>query len=97
MRGNSSRWRKRCSTNGRTARAQARIWPNASKGSEQSNEHPGGPPMVMTATNTGRVVQISGTVLDIEFPPNHLPAVNNAVNVKRDDGTDLVTEVQQHL
>jgi F-type H+-transporting ATPase subunit beta len=53
--------------------------------------------MVMTATNTGRVVQIIGTVLDIEFPPNHLPAVNNAVNVKRDDGTDLVTEVQQHL
>jgi F-type H+-transporting ATPase subunit beta len=53
--------------------------------------------MVMTATNTGRVVQIIGTVLDIEFPPNHLPAVNNAVNVKRDDGTDLGTEVQQHL
>jgi len=53
--------------------------------------------MVMTATNTGRVVQIIGTVLDIEFPPDHLPAINNAVNVIRDDGSPLVTEVQQHL
>ncbi|MBK6318470.1 MAG: F0F1 ATP synthase subunit beta [Dehalococcoidia bacterium] len=51
----------------------------------------------MTATNTGRVVQIIGTVLDIEFPPGQLPAINNAVNVIRDDGTPLVTEVQQHL
>ena len=53
--------------------------------------------MVMTATNEGRVVQVIGTVLDIEFPPEHLPAINNAVNVIRDDGTALVTEVQQHL
>ena len=53
--------------------------------------------MVMTATNTGRVVQIIGTVLDIEFPPGQLPAINNAVNVIREDGTPLVTEVQQHL
>ena len=53
--------------------------------------------MVMTATNEGRVVQIIGTVLDIEFPPDHLPAVNNAVNVLLEDGKILVTEVQQHL
>ncbi len=53
--------------------------------------------MVMTATNEGRVVQIIGTVLDIEFPPDHLPAVNNAVNVVLEDGKVLVTEVQQHL
>ena len=45
----------------------------------------------------GRVVQIIGTVIDIEFPPEHLPAINNAVNIVRDDGSDLVTEVQQHL
>ncbi|HQW51564.1 MAG TPA: F0F1 ATP synthase subunit beta, partial [Tepidiformaceae bacterium] len=43
------------------------------------------------------VVQVIGTVLDIEFPPEHLPAINNAVNVIRDDGSVLVTEVQQHL
>ncbi len=53
--------------------------------------------MVMTAAVEGRVVQIIGTVLDIEFPPGRLPEVNNAVNVIRDDGTILVTEVQQHL
>ncbi len=53
--------------------------------------------MVMTATTDGRVVQIIGTVLDIEFPPNHLPAINNAVNVMLEDGSTLVTEVQQHL
>ncbi len=53
--------------------------------------------MVMTATNEGRVVQVIGTVLDIEFPPEHLPALNNAVNVIREDGSVLVTEVQQHL
>jgi F-type H+-transporting ATPase subunit beta len=53
--------------------------------------------MVMTETADGRVVQIIGTVLDIEFPPDRLPAINNAVNVIREDGTPLVTEVQQHL
>ena len=46
---------------------------------------------------TPSVVQIIGTVLDIEFPPDHLPAIYNAVNVIREDGTPLVTEVQQHL
>ncbi len=53
--------------------------------------------MVMTATAEGRVVQIIGTVLDIEFPAGHLPEINNAVTVFRDDGTELVVEVQQHL
>src|SRR5665213_1877617 len=53
--------------------------------------------MVMTAAAEGRVVQVIGTVLDIEFPPGRLPAINNAVNVMLDDGTVLVTEVQQHL
>jgi F-type H+-transporting ATPase subunit beta len=53
--------------------------------------------MVATAAVEGRVVQIIGTVLDIEFPPGHLPEVNHAVNVTRDDGSILVTEVQQHL
>ncbi len=54
--------------------------------------------MVMAAPSTeGRVIQIIGTVIDVEFPPEHLPAINNAVNIIRDDGTALVTEVQQHL
>jgi len=53
--------------------------------------------MVMTASTEGRVVQIIGTVIDIEFPPGQLPAINNAVNITREDGSVLVTEVQQHL
>ncbi|GIW15771.1 MAG: ATP synthase subunit beta [Tepidiforma sp.] len=52
--------------------------------------------MVMTATE-GRVVQIIGTVIDVEFPPDRLPALFNAVNIIREDGSVLVTEVQQHL
>jgi F-type H+-transporting ATPase subunit beta len=52
--------------------------------------------MVMTATE-GRVVQVIGTVLDIEFPAEKLPALYDAVNIIRDDGTILVAEVQQHL
>ncbi len=52
--------------------------------------------MVMTATE-GRVVQVIGTVIDVEFPPDQLPALYNAVNIIREDGSVLVTEVQQHL
>ncbi|MFN0095319.1 MAG: F0F1 ATP synthase subunit beta [Dehalococcoidia bacterium] len=52
---------------------------------------------VATATKEGRVVQIIGTVIDIEFPPDALPAINNAVRIIKDDGSDLVTEVQQHV
>ena len=28
---------------------------------------------------------------------DELPAIYNAINIKRDDGSDLVLEVQQHL
>ncbi len=53
--------------------------------------------MVMTAMTEGRVVQIIGTVIDVEFPPEKLPMIHNAVNIFREDGSVLVTEVQQHL
>ena len=45
---------------------------------------------------TGRVIQITGPVVDIEFPPGELPAIYNAVDIQR-DGPPLVCEVQQHL
>ena len=38
-----------------------------------------------------------GTVLDVEFPPDSLPAINNALSIERDDGTSLIAEVQQHV
>ena len=46
---------------------------------------------------TGLVVQVIGTVVDVEFPPGQLPALFNAVRIAMDDGTVVVSEVQQHL
>ncbi len=56
----------------------------------------------MAEKNIGRVVQVIGPVLDVEFPEGYLPAIYNAVTVK-DEGKetgvpiDLVAEVAQHL
>ncbi len=51
-----------------------------------------------TATDVqGSVVQIIGTVIDIEFPPGELPEINNEVQIILEDGKRLATEVQQHL
>ena len=45
----------------------------------------------------GRVVQIQGGVVDVEFPEGELPEIYEAVIVPRDNGTDLILEVQKHL
>jgi F-type H+-transporting ATPase subunit beta len=47
----------------------------------------------------GRVVQIIGPVLDIEFESGHLPAIYNAVRIASEggDGIDVIAEVEQHL
>ena len=45
---------------------------------------------------TGKVVQIIGTVVDVEFPPDELPQIYNAVEIEMGGGK-LVAEVQQHL
>src|SRR3954454_5603611 len=45
----------------------------------------------------GRVIQITGPVVDIEFPAGHLPAILNAVEILRNGQEPLVCEVQQHL
>jgi F-type H+/Na+-transporting ATPase subunit beta len=50
-----------------------------------------------TAPATGRVIQITGPVVDIEFPAGQLPAIFNAVEIPREGGDPLVVEVQQHL
>ena len=50
----------------------------------------------MTNGATGKVVQVIGTVVDLEFPPDQLPSVNNAVNIDK-NGTTVIAEVQQHL
>jgi F-type H+-transporting ATPase subunit beta len=45
----------------------------------------------------GRVVQVIGPVVDIEFPPEQLPEIYDAVEIPRDDDGKLVLEVEQHL
>ena len=44
----------------------------------------------------GKVVQIMGTVVDVEFPPGELPSANNGLEIFRDGGR-IVVEVQQHI
>ena len=46
----------------------------------------------------GKVVQIIGPVLDVEFEPGHLPELYNALLLEdRQRGIRLVAEVQQHI
>ena len=55
---------------------------------------------------TGKVIQITGPVIDVEFPPGELPGIYNALEIARPktdgakaskDDDKLVVEVQQHL
>ncbi len=46
---------------------------------------------------TGTILEIKGVVLDVRFPNEQLPAIYNALEITRPDGTTLVAEVQQHL
>jgi F-type H+-transporting ATPase subunit beta len=50
----------------------------------------------MAKGTTGRVVQIMGPVVDIEFSGGELPAIYDAVEIAHEGGK-LVAEVQQHL
>lgn len=45
----------------------------------------------------GRVVQVLGGVVDVEFPPDQLPEVYEAIEVPRGEDDLLVLEVQKHL
>ena len=49
-----------------------------------------------TATKTGKVVQIVGVVVDVEFEKGHLPAIYNALTIAH-DGKTITLEVAQHL
>ncbi|MBI5625392.1 MAG: F0F1 ATP synthase subunit beta [Elusimicrobia bacterium] len=54
----------------------------------------------MSETTTGKIIQVMGAVIDVEFPSGKLPEIYNAVQVKasgRDGGADLVCEVAAHL
>jgi F-type H+-transporting ATPase subunit beta len=47
--------------------------------------------------NQGKVLEIVGARVDLDFSEGELPDILNAVEVERADGTRLVVEVQQHL
>src|SRR2546426_7768603 len=49
------------------------------------------------AKDVGKIVQIIGPVLDVQFEEGHLPQIYDALSVKRDDGGEVIAEVQQHL
>ncbi len=53
-----------------------------------------------TATKTGKVVQIIGPVVDVEFEGGQLPEIYNALRITGtagDQKVDLIVEVEQHL
>ena len=47
--------------------------------------------------NKGKISQIIGPVIDLEFNEGELPSIYNSVKIKRENESDLVLEVQQHL
>ena len=51
----------------------------------------------MAAQNTGKITQVIGAVLDIRFDQGVLPEINDAVEIRRKDGSKLVAETAQHL
>ena len=55
----------------------------------------------MSQTDIGRVVQVIGPVLDVEFESGHLPEIHSALRLRATSGEDreisLVAEVQQHI
>lgn len=53
-------------------------------------------PTTSTKVNTGRISQIVGVVIDVEFDKD-VPAIYNALSIAKDDGSQLILEVAQHL
>src|SRR5262245_25572775 len=53
------------------------------------------------AQQAGKIVQVIGPVLDVEFDAGHLPEIYNALRIHSDGGTgekiDVIAEVEQHL
>jgi F-type H+/Na+-transporting ATPase subunit beta len=57
--------------------------------------------MSASVTSTGRITQILGPVVDVEFPPGGLPEVYSALKITNPaistDADNLVVEVAAHL
>jgi len=51
----------------------------------------------MAKGSVGRITQIMGAVVDVEFPTGQLPEIYYALDVERNGEDSLVLEVQQHM
>jgi F-type H+-transporting ATPase subunit beta len=51
----------------------------------------------MAQGTRGKVVQIMGPVIDVDFAGQDLPKIYNGLEIERSDGQKLVLEVQQHV
>ena len=56
---------------------------------------------VSTDVKVGKVVQVIGPVVDVEFDGGYLPPIYNALHIKSADkgatAIDVIAEVEQHL
>ena len=48
-------------------------------------------------SNTGKILQVIGPVVDIRFDAEYLPSIKNAILIKTDDGQQMTAEVAQHV
>ena len=48
-------------------------------------------------SETGKIVQVIGPVVDIRFTSDHLPAIRNAIHITFPDGRQMTVEVAQHV
>jgi len=51
----------------------------------------------MAKGTIGKIVQVMGPVVDMEFPPQELPEIYHAVEVPRREEKSLIVEVQHHM
>ena len=51
----------------------------------------------MADKNIGKITQIIGAVLDIQFAEGELPEINDAIQITRKNGEILTVEVSQHM
>ncbi len=47
--------------------------------------------------STGKIVQIIGTVVDVEFDENNKPEIYECLEIKKDDQKKIILEVEQHI
>ena len=51
----------------------------------------------MADKNIGKITQIIGAVLDIKFTASHLPEINDAIYIEKEDGSRLVDRKSTRL